>query len=51
MNDVVLRAETPDLTNEDVINVMKAICDSQNSTKKASYRRPSQGRQSLRDQR
>jgi hypothetical protein len=49
MNDVVLRAETGGLTNEDVIKVMKAICDRQNSTRRASYKRPSQGGQSLRD--
>lgn len=43
MNDVVLRAETGGLTNEDVIKGMKAICDRQNSTRKASYKRPSAG--------
>jgi len=35
MDDILLRAETGGLTNEDVIKVMKAICNRQNQRKES----------------
>ncbi len=46
MDDIVLRAETGGLTNEDVIKVMKAICNRQNQ-RKESQRQASEPRRAV----